>query len=402
MADRIEKATGRFWRAGKKAPGMYKYVNRNNPGRNGFTLIELLVVISIIAVLMSLILPAIQNARSAARRTQCLNRLRQIGLGLHAFAAKNENAQFPSYGTWGDIQNSSGIWLNTNTTGRKLRNWIVDILSELDRQDIYDRWDFDRDHDSTFVGPSGYSNAQIIKEFGFSILVCPSDDSGDQAGALSYVVNAGYAHIDGSLSATSGWAGSSNLHRDNDPDLDLNVNGTYNDDEDKLMFHRSGVMWGMAVDRDSDSRPTAYPNRSHTLTTIYDGTANTLLLSENTNAASSQFWGDPSARYCTFVYPLNPDPVSLGLTAASYFATAPLDPAHDYARINGSGAGPEGERPFPNSGHAGGVNVVMCDGSARFLSEQVDLKVYSQLITPAGGKPLPTSTSQNILNSNDF
>lgn len=381
---------------------MLRRTQKTAQRRRGFTLIELLVVISIIAVLMSLILPAIQNARSAARRVQCLNRVRQIGLGLHAFASKNKNAQFPSYGTWGDIHDNSGIWLNTNTTGRKLRNWVVDILSELDRRDLFDRWDFDRDHDSTFAGPSGYSNAQLIEEFKLNILVCPSDESGDQPGALSYVVNAGYANIDGSLSAASGWAGSSNLHRDNDPDLDLNVNGTTNDDEDKLMFHRSGVMWGMAVDRNGDDRPTAYPNRSQTLNSIYDGTGNTILLSENTNAASSQFWGDPSARYCTFVYPLNPNPTSLGLTATDYFATAPLDPAHDYARINGSGAGPEGERPFPNSGHSGGVNVVMCDGSALFLSDQVDLQVYSRLVTPSGGKSLPTSQPQDILSSNDF
>ena len=370
--------------------------------RRGFTLIELLVVISIIAVLMSLILPAIQNARNAARRTQCLNRVRQIGLGLHAYASKNKNGQFPPYGTWGDIKDNSGNWLTTNSTGRKLSNWVVDILSELDRQDIFDRWDFDRDHDSTFAGPSGYSNAQLIEEFNFNILVCPSDESGEASGALSYVVNAGYANIDGSLSASSGWAGSSNLHRDDDPDMDLDVDGTRNDDEDKLMFHRSGVMWGMAVDRNGDGKPNAYPNRSQTLSTIYYGTANTLLVSENTNAGATQFWGDPSARYCTFVYPLDPNPTALGFTAADYFSTAPLDPAHPYGRINASGAVPEGERPCPNSGHSGGVNVVMCDGSARFLSETIALNVYAQLVTPAGSKSLPTAGSQDILNATDF
>ncbi|MGB4709794.1 MAG: DUF1559 domain-containing protein [Fuerstiella sp.] len=370
--------------------------------RRGFTLIELLVVISIIAVLMSLILPAIQNARAAARRTQCLNRVRQIGLGLHAFASKNKNAQFPSYGTWGDIKDNSGNWLTTNSTGKKLRNWVVDILPDLDRQDIFDRWDFARDHDSTFTGPSGYSNAQLIEAFKFNILVCPSDESGDAAGALSYVVNAGYANIDGSLSASSGWAGSSNLHRDDDPDMDLDLDGTKNDEDDKLMFHRSGVMWGMAIDRSGDGKPNAYPNRSHTLNTIYDGTSNTLLVSENTNAAATQFWGDPSARYCTFVYPLDPNPTALGLTAADYYASAPMDPAHPYGRINASGSGPEGERPFPNSGHSGGVNVVMCDGSARFLSETIDLNVYAQLVTPAGTKSLTTAAPQQILNSTDF
>ncbi|MCA9083389.1 MAG: DUF1559 domain-containing protein [Planctomycetaceae bacterium] len=370
--------------------------------RSGFTLIELLVVISIIAVLMSLILPAIQNAREAARRTQCLNRVRQIGLALHSFASKNPSSQFPSYGTWGDVKNAGGVWQNTNTTGKKLRNWVVDILSELDRQDIFDRWNFDDEHDGTIVGPSGFNNRRLIEEYNFEVLVCPSDESGDGAGALSYVVNAGYANIDGSLSAASGWAGSSNLHRDNDPDLDYNVNGTTNDDEDKQISHRSGVMWGMAVDRNGDGKPTEYPNRSQTLNTIYDGVSNTLMVSENLNAGSDQYWGDPSARYCTFVYPIDPNPTAAGLTAATYFSTAPLDPAHPYGVINGAAAGPEGERPFPASSHPGGVNVVMCDGSARFLSEDIDLNVYAQLITAAGSKSLPTAGAQTILDGNSF
>lgn len=371
--------------------------------RTGFTLIELLVVISIIAVLMSLILPAIQNARAAARRTQCLNRIRQIGLGVHAYATKQSNGKLPAYGTWGDAKNSAGTWQNSSN-GRKLRNWVVDILSEIDRQDMFDRWDFDREHDSSTPGAGGISNRDLISEYQMSILVCPDDESGDQAGALSYVVNSGYAHIDTSgLAATSGWAWSTNVHRADDPDLDLNVNGTVNDDEDKQIFRRSGVFWYARLDRDGDGAPSTVKNQSLRLDDIYDGTSSTLMISENINAASNQFWGDPSPRYCAFVFPINPDPSSLGLSAADYFKTAPLDPTYSYGVINGSKSGPEGQRPFPNSNHPGGVNVTMCDGSAQFLNESIDLTVYTRLISPAGNKAFSSSVgSQDLLSADAY
>jgi len=382
--------------------------------RRGFTLIELLVVISIIAVLMSLILPAVQNARAAARRTQCLNRIRQIGLGLHAFASKNNNNRFPPYGTWGDYRHVGGTGrqpMSTASRGGQMKSWVVDILAELDRQDLFDRWDHERKHDDPTPGQSGVSNKELIQQYEMAIMVCPDDADADSAqGSLSYVVNAGYAHIDGSFSISTGW-GVSNYHGDNDPDLDLNANGTtasttVNDPEDHLMFHRSGLMWRDMVDLTGDGLPRlkkgnvihdGYRNRSQRMDDIYDGLSNTLMVTENINAGERQTWGDPDPKNCVFVYPLDPDFASLGLTAATYFKTAPLDPDHPYGVINGARTGPEGERPFPNSGHPGGVNIVMCDGSAQFLSEDLDLQIYAQLITPAGCKSLPTSAAQDTL-----
>lgn len=370
--------------------------------RRGFTLIELLVVISIIAVLMSLILPAVQNARSAARRTQCLNRIRQIGLALHANASKNPSGQFPAYGVWGDAKNSSGTW----STGRSaLRSWVVDILAEMDRQDIFDRWNFDDKHDGTVDGDGGIDNSDIIEEYKLTILNCPDDQSTDDAGGtLSYVVNAGYAHIDSSglQVGGAGWTGGSNMHLSIDPDLDYNLAGGTNDEEDQLVAARSGVFWEEIRDANGDGSPTPYRNASRTLNNIYDGLSNTLMLSENINAGSNQYWGDPRAKLCTFVYPIDPDASGLGLTADTYFQTAPLDPRYPFAVINGAKGGPEEARPFPNSFHTGGVNVTMCDGSARFLSEELDLSVYTQIITPAGTKSFPTVGSQDILSQDTF
>jgi len=373
--------------------------------RTGFTLIELLVVISIIAVLMSLILPAIQNARSAARRTQCLNRVRQVGLAMHAYAAKHPTNRFPPYGTWGDWQNASGVWQSGGSIGAQMKSWVVDVLAELDRQDIFDRWDHDEKHDSTNPGADGVSNLNLIRNYTMNVLVCPDDDTAvGRNGTLSFVVNAGYAHIDGSLSNTgSGWGGS-NYHGDNKPDLDLNLNGTVNDDDDRDLFHRTGVCWRQVIDKNGDGNPTPRRNASHTFDSVYDGLGNTIMVTENTNAGDKQSWGDPDPRNCAFVYPFDPDPTDNlpPLTAVDYFATAPLDPVYEYGQINKARGGPEGERPFPNSNHFGGVNIVMCDGSARFLDESVDLTVYARLISPAGSQSSLTVGPQEILEDSSF
>jgi prepilin-type N-terminal cleavage/methylation domain-containing protein len=86
--------------------------------RCGFTLIELLVVMSIIALL----LPAIQSARATARRTECMNNMRQCGIALHAFAAKDSSHRFPAYGTWGDFKRNNGTWRTAWAASEKLGN----------------------------------------------------------------------------------------------------------------------------------------------------------------------------------------------------------------------------------------------------------------------------------------
>ncbi len=134
--------------------------------RAGFTLIELLVVISIIAVLMALILPAVQSAREAARRTQCLTQMRQIALGIHGFAARSKSGQLPAYGTWGDDIATSA----TSTQPAAMWSWVVDILPFIDKRDLYDRWDFNLRH-------SNGVNDNLIQTSNMKVLTCPDDPS---------------------------------------------------------------------------------------------------------------------------------------------------------------------------------------------------------------------------------
>ena len=101
--------------------------------KRAFTLIELLVVIAIIAVLIALLLPAVQAAREAARRSQCVNNLKQIGLAMHNYHAQQN--KFPGAAI-------------TNKQGKPLLSWRVAILPLLDQQGLYEKFKLDEPWDS--------------------------------------------------------------------------------------------------------------------------------------------------------------------------------------------------------------------------------------------------------------
>ena len=363
--------------------------------RSGFTLVELLVVISIISLLMALILPAIQSARQAARRTECLNHLRQLAIGMHGFAARSAQSRLPAYGTWGDDAATS----NTSTQPAALRSWVVDILPYIDRRDLFDRWDFNLRH-------SNGGNANLIRQYNMTVLTCPDDESANERpGALSYVVNAGYAGIDSvvELNRTSGWGNSNgNYHEFKNVKIDWNSNGTVGDREDNDLTRRSGVMWREVIHRVRGNF-RAEENLTLSLNEIYDGQSQTLLLTENLNAGGlespAQMWGDPDARSCTFVLPI----LRVRNGGPTYFQNPPIDPNFSQSGINGAKSGAEGRSPWPSSNHFGGVCATFCDGSTKFISEHIDLLVYKRIITPAGGRQNATAVlPQAVIGDGDF
>src|SRR5262245_23944515 len=129
----------------------------------GFTLVELLVVIAIIGVLVALLLPAVQSAREAARRTQCTNQIKQFGLARHNF--HDVNLAFPAA--------RDQLPSSTNLATPFIASWVPRVLPFIEQQAMYDQYDFNQTWDNTGVG--GNANATtgvVLKEVkGF---LCPS------------------------------------------------------------------------------------------------------------------------------------------------------------------------------------------------------------------------------------
>jgi prepilin-type N-terminal cleavage/methylation domain-containing protein len=147
--------------------------------RRGFTLIELLVVIAIIAVLVALLLPAVQQAREAARRTQCKNNLVQIGLALHNYEMAHECLPPGSVDPNRPIRNEpKGYHVG----------WIVQILPNLDQLNTYERFKSDA---GVYVQANDASRAVRI-----SCLLCPSNIASGGSGALASATTYAGCHHD--------------------------------------------------------------------------------------------------------------------------------------------------------------------------------------------------------------
>lgn len=172
-------------------------------GRRAFTLIELLVVISIITVLIALVLPAVQQAREAARRAQCRNNLKQIGLALHSYHDNHGTLPPGVVHKWG----------NQNATALASYSWGTFILPFIDRQGIYDEMGVsDRDLDTVLRTPV----IQNLPKKRIGSYVCPSDTGPEQnnkrewdvpysasfGGAPVYLATSNYVAVSGTRWST--------------------------------------------------------------------------------------------------------------------------------------------------------------------------------------------------------
>jgi prepilin-type N-terminal cleavage/methylation domain-containing protein/prepilin-type processing-associated H-X9-DG protein len=312
--------------------------------RRGFTLIELLVVIAIIAVLIALLLPAVQAAREAARRMQCVNNLKQIGLAMHNYQSSNDTLP---YGARACCQGT----------------WLLPVLPFVEQTGLYNAWNSYGNNSGapyvdTYFRYNGAANTTVTTTR-ISAYYCPSDGNNTQTVSTTKpaVTSQNYVANFGNITFEQGVISGSTFT----PSL------TY-----------KGVTYPFLGAPFTDiGAPTPYNGTSQdgdaptvSFAAITDGLSNTMLVSEcvvpssgpKTDLRAYSWWSyaasfsgfltpnttNPdwiqSASYCNYPYQQNP-PCMLGQSSMDMFAA--------------------------RSRHPGGVNVGFVDGSVKFIKNSV-------------------------------
>ena len=308
------------------------------PRRSAFTLIELLVVIAIIAILIGLLLPAVQKVREAAARAKCSNNLKQLALAVHGF--QDTNGRMPSSAD----PNALGYDINGYSW-----SWITQILPNIEQGPLYNQ---------------GFSNLSNIPKFSQALtiygtqittLLCPSDPSSTQA-RTDRANTGGYACGNTNYKGVAGsnWAWGS--YTNTGPSG--NNNGL---DAGDGCFYRSDGIYSVS--------PTVQYRRTLRLELITDGTSNTLMLGEDLPGIN-QHCGWPNSNYSTGTCAI---PLNNALVAGQ----------PGYNNIG----------DWPNvysirSRHSGGANFALADGSIRFVRDSITLANYRAAATIRGGEAL--------------
>jgi|GEM_PF-887169 len=327
--------------------------------RSGFTLIELLVVIAIIAMLVAILLPGIQSARATARKTQCLNNLKQIGLALHNFHGSHQ--KFPPARLVLNQQRSL-LSDTAREVGLDEPTWLVHILPYLDQSVVGEDWDIFRTYGEqpqaakyhvvpTYLCPErNAATAAVAKEVRIEIQLpcgCP--------GGVQFVPGGAVVHYAGNMG-------------DNSP-------GAMGQETD---FYWGGKGTGVLI----SSRPAEDPLRSTpqspvlapdwldviTLTDIRDGSSNTVMVGEPHILEGQQTkspWNGPAylGRYFTHFSRVGGPGLPIAHHARDRRASA-----YSFGVV-----------------HGGICQFVFADGSARGISSSVNSQVLASLCDRSGG-----------------
>ena len=335
----------------------------------GFTLVELLVVIAIIGILVALLLPAIQAAREAARRAQCSNNLKQVGLALHNY---HDTFKVLPLGVWGTSQ------------GRWGSSWWASVLPFIEQGAGYDQLLFVGNHPgwthNTGASPGlphseGYHNGSVFHNLSIPVMVCPSSPVPalkDTGGGR--MINA--PHYVGIAGATNG-------------------NGfTNHSGEERACCDCCNAQ---ANNSRISSGGVLLPNQSLKMAAITDGTSTTMAVGEcsdfvynnsgatrqkNVQVNSNHGWlmGTPTRERVTS---------GTGNFERCYNITTIRYPPNSVAVDMNGVANNDGQNNGIYSAHPGGSQCVLADGAVRFINDNIDMFTLRILATRHDGQSMP-------------
>lgn len=309
--------------------------------RKAFTLIELLVVIAIIAILIALLVPAVQKVRAAAARTQCINNLKQIGLGAH-----NYHATFKVF--------------PPGRVSPSFASPLVQLLAYLDQANKFTQFDF-----ATDINSSATNAAARTQDV--TVFMCPSE-----------------------ISTATFPQGAEILGRNN-YQASLGANAAY-------------------ANTDPQTGGVFFVNSKVRVTDITDGSSNTAMFAEikrgnrlgaasldplNVTSVPFANWDAAAANDLTYMAMCNTNTgAAFDYTGLQYYRASvtwtafythtmtPNAPQRDCVRSSGLNKGHQATRSY----HSGGVNVLLADGSARWVSDSIALAVWKAVGTRGGNE----------------
>jgi prepilin-type N-terminal cleavage/methylation domain-containing protein len=313
----------------------------------GFTLVELLVVIAIIGVLIALLLPAVQAARAAARRAQCSNNMKQIGLALHLY--HDVNKELPYATTTRGVKDGDF---------RSHRSWAVAIFPYIEQQPLYSKFIFgDAGNFDTLSNPK--TNLTALNGVVISYFYCPSNTRGkmreDTASSVQYKLQKiNYVGIGGTVKNPN------NVTNNITPNVTIYGLRTFNG---------TIIPIGPSETTEGISIPSI---SSIGLEALSDGTSNTIGIAEQSHlvkdsSGNQQDWGASGHRGGGWN----------GNHSLNWIANV----THIYWTINSICPGSAGDarcnQPYAvntiiTSPHTGGAQFAVMDGSVRFIADTVD------------------------------